>query len=420
MPLAKRMSRQRAVDVLPVGAEDPERVVALKKHEEGITKSQDKRKAKDTELPVAVKPVGLVPMPSGEHNEVSYAPRKVKVADSKELTEHIARLKQEPPSAMRDRLIKTAELAIKESIPRDEAARKLARATDALATLPLQTSGSEPKDHMLRANQYEIQGDRARALDSYRAAATGYRRANDRANEAKARDGVAACQSVFAAQYDHPGAGRVKVCDSAESAMRTAVERTRAGESVRITDGKVVRPGRSLGSDEDTPEVKRLEKELATSTDPKERREIREELKAAKFKQGKAKDDTDGPPPVDDPSDPEDPSPVPTNDEHEGFKKLEGKLSKEKGVTDPAALAASIGRKKYGEKGMEAKSVAARDADSLEIQIDKLVEAIAKSANKSDANSYGEKEFRARMEQERQRLTRNLSKARDAKEVQPV
>lgn len=34
------------------------------------------------------------------------------------------------------------------------------------------------------------------------------------------------------------------------------------------------------------------------------------------------------------------------------FDKLAGKLSHEKGITDPKALAASIGRKKYGEKGM--------------------------------------------------------------------
>jgi len=32
------------------------------------------------------------------------------------------------------------------------------------------------------------------------------------------------------------------------------------------------------------------------------------------------------------------------------FQKLEGQLAKEKGVTDPAALAASIAAKKYGRK----------------------------------------------------------------------
>ncbi len=36
-----------------------------------------------------------------------------------------------------------------------------------------------------------------------------------------------------------------------------------------------------------------------------------------------------------------------------GFKKLAGELAHEKGVTNPAALAASIGRKKYGAKKMQ-------------------------------------------------------------------
>lgn len=33
-----------------------------------------------------------------------------------------------------------------------------------------------------------------------------------------------------------------------------------------------------------------------------------------------------------------------------GFDKLKGQLAKEKGVSNPGALAASIGRKKYGAK----------------------------------------------------------------------
>lgn len=33
------------------------------------------------------------------------------------------------------------------------------------------------------------------------------------------------------------------------------------------------------------------------------------------------------------------------------FAALKGKLSKQKGVTNPGALAASIGRQKYGNKG---------------------------------------------------------------------
>lgn len=44
------------------------------------------------------------------------------------------------------------------------------------------------------------------------------------------------------------------------------------------------------------------------------------------------------------------------------FKKLENKLAHRKGVTDPAALAAYIGRKKYGEAGMAKKSAAGRRA----------------------------------------------------------
>jgi hypothetical protein len=35
---------------------------------------------------------------------------------------------------------------------------------------------------------------------------------------------------------------------------------------------------------------------------------------------------------------------------YEGFAKLEGKLAGKPGVTNPGALAASIGRKKYGSK----------------------------------------------------------------------
>lgn len=43
-----------------------------------------------------------------------------------------------------------------------------------------------------------------------------------------------------------------------------------------------------------------------------------------------------------------------------GFKKLKNKLAHKKGVTDPAALAASIGRKKYGAAGMAKKAAAGR------------------------------------------------------------
>lgn len=47
-------------------------------------------------------------------------------------------------------------------------------------------------------------------------------------------------------------------------------------------------------------------------------------------------------------------------DSHIGFQKLEGELAHRKGVTNPAALAAYIGRKKYGAKGMAQKSAKAR------------------------------------------------------------
>lgn len=47
-------------------------------------------------------------------------------------------------------------------------------------------------------------------------------------------------------------------------------------------------------------------------------------------------------------------------EKHVGFKKLKGELSHQKGVRNPGALAAAIGRKKYGSKGMAAKSAAGR------------------------------------------------------------
>lgn len=50
----------------------------------------------------------------------------------------------------------------------------------------------------------------------------------------------------------------------------------------------------------------------------------------------------------------------PVDEKHVGFKKLKGKLSHEKGVKDPGALAASIGRKKYGAAGMAKKAAAGR------------------------------------------------------------
>jgi hypothetical protein len=60
----------------------------------------------------------------------------------------------------------------------------------------------------------------------------------------------------------------------------------------------------------------------------------------------------------------EDAKPLPPNtavaEKKVGFKKLKGKLSHEKGVKDAGALAASIGRNKYGAKGMAKKAAAGR------------------------------------------------------------
>ena len=49
-----------------------------------------------------------------------------------------------------------------------------------------------------------------------------------------------------------------------------------------------------------------------------------------------------------------------------GFDKLKGKLAHQKGVTNPGALAASIGRKKYGKAAFQkhaAEHVAMRSMD---------------------------------------------------------
>lgn len=48
------------------------------------------------------------------------------------------------------------------------------------------------------------------------------------------------------------------------------------------------------------------------------------------------------------------------------FRELEGKLSHEKGIEDPAALAASIGRKKYGEEKMEGWSKKGKREEAME------------------------------------------------------
>lgn len=44
------------------------------------------------------------------------------------------------------------------------------------------------------------------------------------------------------------------------------------------------------------------------------------------------------------------------------FRALKAKLAKQKGVTDPGALAAAIGRKKYGKKKMAAMAMKGKRA----------------------------------------------------------
>jgi hypothetical protein len=67
------------------------------------------------------------------------------------------------------------------------------------------------------------------------------------------------------------------------------------------------------------------------------------------------------------------------------FKKLENKLSHEKGVADPAALAASIGRKKYGEKGTAARAAAAKDDTLLPVHAKDAESGVCKVCGKTVA-----------------------------------
>lgn len=48
-----------------------------------------------------------------------------------------------------------------------------------------------------------------------------------------------------------------------------------------------------------------------------------------------------------------------------GFDKLKGELGKEKGVKNPGALAASIGRKKYGAKTFDAHAAAGKSLEGI-------------------------------------------------------
>jgi hypothetical protein len=387
-------------ELQPVG--DPERAVALKKHEAGVTKSQDsaepvtgfekgggvgardcehcKYMAKDSgcDQPTMVKSSKQPKNGAGlpivhEHDVCAFFERAGKAADMKakdiQADEVRAALgisesdwakldknarQEKAREALKRRGKDVLPIAVKTSnlvpLPTENgeatyASRgardrgRFAKAGDNIATLPLQTSGSEPQDHMTRAVQYEIAGDRARALDSYRAAASGYRRAGDAANETKARDGIEACQARFAQQYTHPGRGKVSVCDSADTAIRVAIERTRAGESVTVRGTKVL-PGRVRIGDISYARVQCAGCSKVFADSKQLQAHLDKSPKCAKlYRNGKA------------------------TDEHEGFAKLKGELSHEKGVAEPGALAASIGRKKYGAAGMAKKAAAGRAKD---------------------------------------------------------
>lgn len=47
---------------------------------------------------------------------------------------------------------------------------------------------------------------------------------------------------------------------------------------------------------------------------------------------------------------------------YQGFKKVEAEVANEPGVRDPAAVAAAIGRKKYGQKAMSHASALGRSS----------------------------------------------------------
>jgi hypothetical protein len=93
-------------------------------------------------------------------------------------------------------------------------------------------------------------------------------------------------------------------------------------------------------------------------------------------------------------------------EEHIGFKKLKNKLSHEKGVTNPGALAARIGRKKYGAKKMNAAAKAhhavkeddysmakTADASVLDKAIDYAIALHQKGMPKREAIAAADKKF---------------------------
>jgi ribosomal protein L37AE/L43A len=136
---------------------------------------------------------------------------------------------------------------------------------------------TDPADHLKTAQNCEVAGDKARAMDAYKAAAAGFRLKHDTLGIAQAEDGIAAC-NVFArssSRYDHPGRGKVRVCDSADTALRTALERTRAGEAVSVA-GKRVLPVRGRAGDTTVWDGKRDKMWYATKHGMCEKCKVRE------------------------------------------------------------------------------------------------------------------------------------------------
>ena len=117
------------------------------------------------------------------------------------------------------------------------------------------TENMTPESQLETAQHQEVTGNHARAMDSYRQAASGFRSKGDQRNEQIARDGIAECQrqavGSYAGQFMHPSSGKVQAFDAAPDALRSAVERTRAGEAVRIahdeaTGEEVVEPAKDF------------------------------------------------------------------------------------------------------------------------------------------------------------------------------
>ena len=237
---------------------------------------------------------------------------------------------------------------------------------------------ASPEAHLESGMESEIGHDRTRALDHYKAAERG---AATTAQRERARDGILAVTQRAAEPYHHPSAGKVQSFAERGRALDSALARTRAGERVRVRDEAsgeyVVSPmesGASVGDastweeqvDVMAKNIKDKMRELkADGVVGMSKRNLRQIvttrgisvapgvfdrlLEDAIKKAGAGKFFYEGT----------------AHDEHEGFEKLERSLAHRKGVTDPKALAAAIGRRKLGEKEMARRSAAGRAKDSV-------------------------------------------------------